>query len=201
MARKPRNKREQTRLTLIEATIQSIVEIGLPDTTVTSIMQRAGLSRGMLHLHFVSKDELLEATAAFFAEDYYEKQEAFLKNVGKDPISRLKAMIDADFSEELLNQTTAIVWYALRSVAHTNEAIRQHATTRDQRLLDAYNEIFKDLVLRKNGKQLRAIELAYGLVAMTEGMWMDFFLFPANFNRKKAKEIVLTFVTSQIDMS
>ena len=111
MARKPRNKREQTRLTLIEATIQSIVEIGLPDTTVTSIMQRAGLSRGMLHLHFGSKDELLEATAAFFAEDYYVKQEAFLKNVGKDPISRLKAMIDADFSEELLNQTTAIVWY------------------------------------------------------------------------------------------
>ncbi|MDA9008720.1 TetR family transcriptional regulator C-terminal domain-containing protein [Alphaproteobacteria bacterium] len=201
MAGKPRNKRELTRLTLIEATIQSIVEIGLPETTVTSIMQRAGLSRGMLHLHFGSKDELLEATAAFFAEDYYEKQEDFLKSAGRDPIDRLKAMIDADFSEELLNQTTAIVWYALRSVAHTNEAIRQHATTRDQRLLEAYSEIFEKLNVNKDGKKLRAIDLAYGLVAMTEGMWMDYFLFPANFNRKKAKEIVLTFVTSQIDLS
>ena len=63
MARKPRKRREQIRLRLIEATIRSIVEIGLPDTTVSSIMERAGLSRGMLHLHFGSKDELLEATA------------------------------------------------------------------------------------------------------------------------------------------
>ena len=201
MARRPRQKRELTRLRLIEATIQSIVDVGLPDTTVSNIMQRAGLSRGMLHLYFSSKEELLVATAAYFAENYYEKQAGFIEKAGADPLDRLKAMIEADLSDVLLNRESTSLWYALRSIAHTNEDIRKHATTRDRRLFEMYSDLFEELMTKGKKQGLTALELAYGLTAMTEGMWMDYFLFPANFNREKAKDIVLAFVASQIDLS
>ena len=47
---------------LIEATITSISRYGYADATISRISKEAGVSTGIVHHYFGSKDDLLEAT-------------------------------------------------------------------------------------------------------------------------------------------
>jgi TetR/AcrR family transcriptional repressor of bet genes len=193
--KKPKKDRRQD---LIEATVRSIAEVGVTGTTVTTIMQRAGLSRGMLHLYFKNKDELIEATARHFSVEYYRKLQVFLDRAGDDPAARLNALIDADFSTDILNIETVVLWNALRSLAHTNQRIRQHTTTRDESLVDIYREIY-DAILGSDDKDpSRSSDLANGTIALLEGMWSDYYLYPESFDRANARRIVWRMISAQV---
>ena len=190
--------KKDRRLALIEATIRSIAEVGVTGTTVTTIMERAGLSRGMLHLYFKNKDELIEATARHCSDEYYRKLNVFLEAAGEDPSARLMALVDADLSTEILNLETVIVWNALRSIAHTNARVRRFTTTRDRSLQKIYHELFEAILGHDVSDPTRSSDLANGTIALLEGMWSDYFLYPDTFNRENARRIVLRMITAQI---
>ena len=51
----PAERREQ----LIAATIRCVANRGLADTTIATVAREAGLSQGIINLHFQSKERLL----------------------------------------------------------------------------------------------------------------------------------------------
>ena len=53
---------EIRRRQLIEATIASIHEVGLAESSLSRISARAGVSTGIVHHYFEDKAELLEST-------------------------------------------------------------------------------------------------------------------------------------------
>lgn len=54
-------RREATREALLEATIESLVELGYGATTARGVSERAGVSQGAQQYHFPSKAELVHA--------------------------------------------------------------------------------------------------------------------------------------------
>ena len=46
--------KEERQTQLIKATIRSIAKRGLPDTTIATVAKEAGLSQGIINLHFQS---------------------------------------------------------------------------------------------------------------------------------------------------
>ena len=56
-------RRATTRQCLLDATIESLVEVGYSGTTTTEVCGRAGVSQGALFNHFATKAELVAATA------------------------------------------------------------------------------------------------------------------------------------------
>ncbi len=193
-----KKKEDLRRKTLIEATIRSIVDVGINETTVSTIIARAGLSRGMLHLYFKNKKELVIATAEHYSNGYYEKMQSFIDTAGDDPVDRLNAMIDADLSEEILNLETVVVWNALRSIAHTDEEIRAHTTTRDKTLYGLYRQVYEEILGPDEPDRGKAGEIAAGTIALTEGLWSDFFLYPDTFDRAGARRIVMRLIKGQV---
>jgi TetR/AcrR family transcriptional repressor of bet genes len=124
----------RNRLALIEATLASIAEVGIVETSVTQIIERANLSRGMIHLHFGGKDNLLLAAAKHANERYYEELDRQLAGNSASPQQKIEAIVNADLGEALLNETSANVWYAFRGEAREQLAFARYASTRDQRL-------------------------------------------------------------------
>lgn len=61
--------REIRRAQLIDATLRSIDEAGLPGTTLASVAQRANISTGIVSHYFGDKDGLLEATMRHVLRD------------------------------------------------------------------------------------------------------------------------------------
>ena len=70
-ARIPRTqqqRRDETRRALLDAAVESLIEVGFARTTTLEVQRRADVSRGALLHHFPSKAELLVAAVAHLAE-------------------------------------------------------------------------------------------------------------------------------------
>lgn len=105
---------EGNRSTLINATLESIFEDGIAETTVSKIIQRAGgLSRGMIHLHFGGKSQLLTAAAEAYSAEYYAEVDRHLAVAGDNPPEAIvMAIVSADLSDTLLNERSTRIMHA-----------------------------------------------------------------------------------------
>ncbi len=193
---------EQNKQALIDATLDSIAEIGIARTSVSEIIQRANLSRGMVHLHFRSKDNLFVAAVKESGEVYYEHLEKSLSNAGNLAQNKLAAVIHCDLDEKVLNRRSINIWYAFRGEARKGKAISKYTDTRDQRLNTMIYQAFRELVdIKDHGEAaLVARDATLGTLALLEGMWTDFLLHPDVFDRKRAKRIIFRFLAALYPM-
>ncbi len=196
--RKRRQGAEKNRAILIEATLDCIAENGIARTSVSEIINRADLSRGMIHLHFSGKENLLVAAAQSASDGYFKNLDQLLKIKGKAPRHLLEALILSDLDEKVLNQRTVRIWYALRGEAQENPKIAQYSDTRDDRLRSfAYDALF-EIVESKNPEEaeMAARDITHGLLALLEGMWTDYLLHPNAFSRETARRIPFRFLAA-----
>ena len=97
-------RRRITRGKLLDATIESLIDVGYPRTTTVEVGERAGLSRGAQLHHFPSRAELLVAAIEHLADERSKEFEAELSarlEKGDDPIDALVDMLWATFSGPL----------------------------------------------------------------------------------------------------
>ncbi|MBS1124119.1 MAG: putative transcriptional regulator of the TetR family [Deltaproteobacteria bacterium] len=66
--RTQQQRRDETRRALLDATVESLIEVGFARTTTLEVQRRADVSRGALLHHFPSKAELLVASVDHLAE-------------------------------------------------------------------------------------------------------------------------------------
>src|SRR5678815_1105224 len=66
--RTQQQRREETRRALLDAAVQSLIEVGFARTTTLEVQRRANVSRGALLHHFPAKTELLVAAVDHLAE-------------------------------------------------------------------------------------------------------------------------------------
>jgi AcrR family transcriptional regulator len=75
--RTQQQRREETRRALLDAAVQSLIEVGFARTTTLEVQRRAEVSRGALLHHFPSKAELLVAAVDHLAEMRASELKAF----------------------------------------------------------------------------------------------------------------------------
>ena len=57
-------------LKLIDATIETIAERGLADTTIAHVAKKAGVSQGYANFKFKSKENLLLSSLQYLSDEY-----------------------------------------------------------------------------------------------------------------------------------
>lgn len=191
---------KKNRAILLEATLDSVAEVGIEETTVSAIIERAQLSRGMIHLHFGGKDSLLVAAAAAFSEEYYDEMDRQLARTPGRPVDIIMAVIRADLSPEILNERSVAIWHGFRGAARNNPEISRYSDTRDKRLRHMVRDAFVDLLDSKGLSEddNAANEITYGTLALLEGMWTDYMTHPNAFNRETAVKIIARFLNGLI---
>ena len=199
---KRRAGREKNHALLIEATLEAIAEEGFADTSVSAIIARAGLSRGMIHLHFNGKDGLLEAAARQFSKQYFTSLEGVFSQADVPAHDRIAAVICSDLSEAVLNERSVRIWYAFRGESRDRAGIRRFSDTRDDKLrsfvLAAFQELTPSIEIANPNTLAR--DATHGTLAMLEGMWTDYFLHPDVFHRATAKRIVFRFLRAMFPL-
>ncbi|WP_291729678.1 TetR family transcriptional regulator C-terminal domain-containing protein [Leisingera sp. F5] len=190
--------REQNRRALIEAVLDSVAEKGISETSVSEIIQRAGLSRGMIHLHFGGKDNLVHAAVQHSSEDYYDGLDALLQTAGSSPQEQIEMIVRGDLSERVLNRRNVSIWYAFRGEARNRKAIAEYSDTRDERLRGMIHNAFTRIVCESDtpAPSEAARDATHGTLALLEGMWTDFLLHPDRFDREEASRIIFRFLAA-----
>lgn len=188
--------KERSRRALIDAALEVVAEFGVSGASVARIRVKAGLSQGMINMHFDNKENLLLEAAHFMADQYYAELFRHMERAGDAPEQKLKAMIDADLSEAVLNRKSIALLFAFRGEARSGSAFIQYSDTRDRKLNDLYISACLPLLGGDRRRNREAMDIAHGVIALLEGMWSDYFLHSDHFDREAAKRVIFRFLAA-----
>lgn len=117
---------------LVEATIQTIADLGYHRASLGEICGRAGVSKGGLFRHFDSRLDLVVAAA----EEVGRRHLAAVVSLGDAPIEKLLA-----FARSRSRDRINAVWFELLIAARTDTALREQLTPVAVALYDRIEEL------------------------------------------------------------
>lgn len=177
---------------LIAATIASIHEDGLANTTLARIARRAGLSSGIVAHYFEDKAGLLEATMRTLAESVRREAVARLARA-RDPQARLTAVIDANFAESQFVPELVSAWMAFWGQVRQSPKLARIQRVYQRRLRSNLLHALKQLV-----EADEADRLAIGLAAVIDGLWMNAALGGDAVGREQARAIARAYLRAEL---
>lgn len=89
--RRARRKRDPqgTREAILEAARQVLAQDGKEGVSVAQVAQRAGVNRGTAYQHFQTREQLIEATAAWVSDQLYTAVFGDTEQAGEQPVEEL----------------------------------------------------------------------------------------------------------------
>ncbi len=181
---------------MIRATIRSVAKNGLADTTMSTVAREAGLSQGIINLHFQSKDRLLVETLRYIADEYKTSWEKALDDAGPSPAERLAALVEVDFNMPVCDRNKLAVWFAFWGESKSRPTYRKLCATRDIQYRKELGALCQLLIEEGGYQGLDAMVLATGLSAMAEGLWLDLLISPRSITREQARNICMAYLAS-----
>ena len=123
-ARAPRTqqqRRDETRRALLDAAVESLIEVGFARTTTLEVQRRANVSRGALLHHFPSKAELLVAAVDHLAAMRAHELKLL---AGQLPEGRARTDAVLELLWQCFSGTMFQVAMELRTAARTDAELR-----------------------------------------------------------------------------
>ena len=189
----PKEERQQQ---LIQATIRSVAGFGLSDTTMASVAREAGLSQGIINLHFQSKDRLLVETLTYIAEEYRISWEKALRNAGDNPADQLAALVAVDFKPPVCDRNKLAVWFAFWGESKSRPVYRRICAERDIDYRKEMVQVCDELIEQGGYEGVNADTVAACIATMTSGCWLDLLTNPRSMSRKQALQICMSYLVT-----
>jgi TetR/AcrR family transcriptional repressor of bet genes len=186
----PEARREQ----LIQATIRCVAHHGLADTTIATVAQEAGLSQGIINLHFQSKEGLLTETLRYLADEYMNACRGAAEAAESSPVAGLEAMVELDFRRDICARDKLAVWFAFWGERKFRPTYRRICAARDKSYDDMVRVMCRRLCEPGAYPDVEADLVADGLSALTDGLWLDLLVRPESMSRELAKRITLSYL-------
>jgi len=191
--------KEERQEQLIQATIRSVASRGLSDTTMATVSSEAGLSQGIINLHFQSKDRLLVETLRYIADEYRQSWKKALDGAGGSAVEQLAALVMVDFRLPVCDRNKLAVWFAFWGESKSRPTYRQICAERDRAYRKEMVQVCQALIEGGGYRRLDADTVAAGLSAMTSGLWLDMLTNPRSMSRADARQICMQFLATAFD--
>ncbi|WP_422032705.1 TetR family transcriptional regulator C-terminal domain-containing protein [Roseovarius sp.] len=179
-ATRPRKERKENadkrRGQIIEATYRSIVRNGLSGTTLASVSNEAGLSQGVAVFYFQNKQSLLGAALRHQYEIYQENWQKAVSAAGPDPADQITALVKSDFTPESCTEETLIIWHAFWGESKARPLYGEISKTFEQERAQAMCNACAALLQAEGRPVTGASDIAAGIDAMTDGLWLGMYL-------------------------
>ena len=177
---------------LVKATIVEIGRVGSLDVTVSQIAKRAGMSSALAHHYFGSKEDMFLAAMRHVLTLYGAEVRGALA-VAQTPHDRLRAVILANFSAGNFRREVIAAWL--------NFYVLAQSVPQASRLLTVYQRRLRSnlLVGLRPLAGDRSAELADGLGALIDGVYLREALKLGAPDGKCAAKVALNYLNSQLE--
>jgi len=146
-ARRTQEERSaETRTRLLEATIESLIEVGYASTTTTGVCVRAGVSRGAQVHHFPRKQDLVVAAVAHLAAKHVPvlQERAAVVAPEADRVGAVVDLVAETFAGPLFTAALEL-WIAARTDAELHAALIPFERGAGRGLVQLWRAIAGDL--------------------------------------------------------
>jgi len=181
------------RLSLVEGALQSIATHGLHGTTVQTISESSGSSRGLVNHYFKNKDDLIVAAYRHLADEWEGRVTKFMRESGKSAVGRLKALATASFHSEVLDQKWLKAYLAFWNEAQHSLSLRTVNREVNTQYREAVTRLFTRAAIERSS-EIDAQSAAIGLLALIDGLWLQLALDPTNLDPAQAQATCHSFI-------
>jgi len=194
-AEKPNRRvlsKQRRRAQLIDATIKCISKKGLGSLTLADVAAEAGLSQGIVNLHFDSKDNLLNETLRFLAEDYDAQ---FMQTMeATEPAATLLALMEMDLKPPVCDRKKLAVWFAFWGEVKTVPTYQRICAAYNNKYIEIMTDLCERIISEGKYDDVDARTITDGLSSLTDGLWLYCLINPKTFNRKQALDAVHSYL-------
>jgi TetR/AcrR family transcriptional repressor of bet genes len=177
---------------LIQGTIKSIGSLGYNNSTVQTICEAAGVSRGLIGHYFKGKDDLLIEAFRHLCARADEDTRQAIRAVGDDPLRRLLAATAVTFGSAT-SRENALVWLACCGAAPWNKSMME-LHNRLYRRYRAWIERMMEQAAKERGVEIDAKRAALAYAQMVDGFWIGWLMDKDAYSLQEATEIVSDWV-------
>ncbi len=170
---------------LIDATVESIFRHGIAETSISTITEIAGLSRGMVRHYFASKDAMMvaayESLLAKWKENFYRAREG-------EPLERILRVIETMYRPPNFHPRDLSVWISLNAGALHDPKLAAMCSKETATWLDVFKEEIAAYG-EQVGRSYDTDRIAETLLAVSDGLWIKHMIEPNRIGQQKALEI------------
>ena len=152
---------------LIDATMASIAELGLQNTTIISISRRAGMSSGIISHYFGGKQGLIEAALRYLLDQLGKELRERMARTDGSPEQRLQCIVEANFSEFQRTDLAAKTWLSFWARSMHEPGLQRLQQINNARLYSNLRYSFAQRLPKQ-----AATEDARQLASMIDGFWL-----------------------------
>ncbi len=187
--------RAKRRQQLIDATMKCIARKGIGGMTLADVAGEAGLSQGIVNLHFESKDNLLRETLEALAGEYRAQFERAIGRADGSPAAGLLALMELDVSPGICQPAKLAVWFAFWGEVKSRPTYRKICDEIDSYYDDVVKGLCSDIIADGAYQHVTANQAAMALTSMTNGLWLSCLVSPQEWNRHEALDAVKSYLT------
>lgn len=158
---------------LIQATLESIAELGLQNTTIITISRRAGMSSGIISHYFAGKQGLIEAALRYLLEQLGKDFGERIKATDGSPRQRLLCIVEANFTEFQRSDLASRTWLSFWARSLHEPGFKRLQQINNARLYSNLRYSFGQLLPAE-----AATNAARQSAAMIDGFWLRSALSP-----------------------
>lgn len=190
--RAPPVGRTNKRREIVQATIETMAELGFAGTSFEKITERIGVSRGLIRHHFRSKAALLEECLLTMLSEFHDDFAARARKHRLDAADRLVLWIERTFTPPTFTKANVSAWFAFLEASNANARLKQIARS----TYADYRRVLEPLFAELLGKAEDALpaEATDGLLAMLDGLWLQFRDDPDLFDPAYAQRLCLAYL-------
>jgi AcrR family transcriptional regulator len=154
---------------LLDAAVRLIAREGIDNVRIARIAAEAGVSAGLVHYHFASRDALLEEAIEHSYERAGDMRLTALGEGRADAVQRLRAMIDQCLPSTPALREDWVLWVELWLRGARDPALRPVAARLYARLHDWFAEAIADGVAAGQLRDCDVGRMADRLLALLDG--------------------------------
>jgi len=179
------------RAALSEATIAEVGQAGSLDVTVAEIARRAGMSSGLAHHYFGSKDQIMLAAMRRIMADYAREVLMGLKDA-RTPHARLMAIVEGAVAPSNFERSTISAWLNFYVLALSSPAARRLHRVYARRIRSNLTFSLRGIV------DDRAEEIADRLASLIDGIYLNAGLGAADIDPSQAAASIIASLDAEI---
>ena len=172
---------------LIDAGIACLGRGGMAGFTIDEICREAGVSRGLINHHFASKEDLLVKIYADMTQHLVDGTRP------ADPVRRLATIVDTSFDERTFDRDNLRAWLSVWGQVPNRPELSAMHRERYGHYRGRIESALRELGSR-SGLALHAPGVARQLVALIDGLWLEYCLHGEGFSLADARADCVAFL-------
>ena len=185
---------DRTHVRILEATIDSIVKLGLSKTTVQTIADAAEVSTAAVIKHFKTKEAVLDAVIELLALEFETERRRVTSEAGGDPVKCFHLLLDMSFHPQFASDRRIGAWFAYGGEVTSRGFFEKHMRATDQALYEQVKGLCRELAPTGGNPAIDPEAAAVGFIGALEWLWQERLLARRKPEPAWAKKVMLAYL-------